>query len=79
MNRRHFTFLRAPRLRLLPAQNERRHISNFVAHIGMCSSNLRANARAEIGVAHPAINVLKEAPLRARLKTQTENAPRDYT
>ena len=43
------------------------------------ADDLRANTRAEIGVAHPAINVLEEAPLRARHKTQTENAPRDYT
>ena len=33
----------------------------------------------KIGVAHPTINVLKEAPLRAHAKTQIENAPRDYT
>ena len=43
------------------------------------ADDLRANARAEIGVAHPAINVLEEARLRARYKTTTENAPRDYT
>ena len=43
------------------------------------ADDLRANARAEIGVAHPAINVLREARLRAHNKTPTENAPRDYT
>ena len=33
----------------------------------------------KIGVAHPAINVIREAPERAQGKTRIENAPRDYT
>ena len=33
----------------------------------------------KIGVAHPAINVLREAPERAYNETTIENAPRDYT
>ena len=42
-----------------------------------CAARISAQILAQkIGVAHPAINVLKEAPERAHTKTQIENAPR---
>ena len=42
------------------------------------ADDLREMLAQKIGVAHPAINVLRGVPERAQYKTRIENAPRDY-
>ena len=44
----------------------------------MCAADFSRKCSRKIGVAHPAINVVREAPERAYDKTRIESAPRDY-